>query len=196
MAQSEFYQLHAGPVVLAAGINEGETLSLCFLTDFFNVGNIEATHIYIGTFFHARHIILQVVQKDIAVDIGNDEVERTFACQAGSVAEKDIDVVNMVQRDVVLRIFHAPFVDIDGHAMFRAAHTGQYGEDAGAATHVEHFPTLHIIVEDALNHLRRSGMMACAKGHLRIDGDVVFRLRHIFVECSGDDTAVSHHERK
>lgn len=63
--------------------------------------------------------------------------------------------------------------------MFRAAHTGQYGEDAGAATHVEHFPSLHIVVEDALNHLRRGGMMACAKGHLRIDGDVVFRLRHI-----------------
>ena len=66
--------------------------------------------------------------------------------------------------------------------MLRPPLGSEDGENARAAAHVEHFKTLHLVVEQALKHLCRGLMMPCAERHLRIDGNVIVGRWNVFME--------------
>ena len=90
---------------------------------------------------------MEVGEEDVAVDVGDDQVEGLGEGLKGrGVAMIDVDAVETVDGDVLDAVLHAPFVEIDGHAMFGTAHTGEDGEDARAATHVEEGFPFHIRV--------------------------------------------------
>ena len=54
-----------------------------------HVVHVEATHIYNGVGAHAGYVHGEVAHEDIAIDIGNDEVEGAFVRQRIGIAQKD-----------------------------------------------------------------------------------------------------------
>ena len=110
----------------------------------------------------------------------------------GSVAQLHVDAVEAVEGDIFERVSHAPFVVVDSRHPRSTAHTGQYGQDARAATHVEHGFARHVVGQDFADHLARGGVVARAERHTRVDGDVVlggdFFLRLPF-QAGGVDAA-------
>ena len=134
------------------------------------------------------------MQEYVAVDIGNNHVERLFGCQRGGIAQYYADIVNRVERNVFFRVFHAPFVHVDGHALACAAHSGEDSENARAAAHVEHALAGERLVEQALEHLVSGGVVPRAKRHLRVNRDAIVGLGHVLVERAGHDAARAYDE--
>lgn len=103
----------------------------------------------------------------------------------------DGDVADVVQPHVVLGVFHAPVINVDSSDGTCAAHGGEDGEDGGAASHVEHMAPGEVHVEQLVDDEAGGFVVACAEGHLRVYGDVIFSFRNIVVEGAVYYTAVA-----
>ena len=150
---------------------------------------VEPAHIDEGTGLHCHGVGSKVGKEDVAVDVGNDEVEMPRkGLQGRGIAMDDIDAVETVKGNILQGVLHAPFVVVDGHTVTGPALTGQNGKDAGTASHVEHLKVADVIVEQTPDHLRRRLVMSRTEGHLGVDAHVVVGLGHVAVEGGGDDT--------
>lgn len=135
--------------------------------------------------------MLHIVQQDVAVDVGYDDVKGAFVCQGGGVALQDFNAVQPIQPDIFQGIAYAPVVDVYGSAADSALHACQDGEDGGAASHVEHMAPGEVHVEQLVDDEAGGFVVACAEGHLRVYGDVIFSFRNIVVEGAVYYTAVA-----
>lgn len=189
--QSSFLKLYGCPAVLFPMVDKAQPVPFGFGADDGNVFYVKSAHQQAGAGVHPGYVVLHVVQQDVAVDVGNHYVERAFVGQAGSVSLADVDAVNVVQSDVLERVAHAPFVDVDGCAGGGSTHACQNGKNGSATAHVEQRFSLKVGLQQFADDEAGGFVMSRSECHLRIDDDVVFRLRHVVVESAVDDTAVA-----
>ena len=68
---------------------------------------------------HRSDIARKVGQEDVAVDVGDHQVEGFGArLEDSGVAVHDFDLSHGVEGKIVARVAHTPLVEVDGHAVF------------------------------------------------------------------------------
>lgn len=121
-----------------------------------------------------------VGKQDVAVDVGDDEVEGVAAQQAG-VANTDGDV-GMVSLGVLKGVVVGPLVDVDAFDIVGTTHLGQDGQHGGATAHVEDMAALHIELGEVGEHHVGGLVVGGAKGHLGLDFEFPVYVAAVLVE--------------
>ena len=114
-----------------------------------------------------------VGQEDVAVDVGQNEVELSGKSgEKGAVAAERLQaVVHVVDDGIVARIVGTPLVDVVAYARVCAQLQGADAQNACSASAVQYATALQIHAKQrSTNHACRL-VRACAEGQMRIDFD-------------------------
>ena len=125
---------------------------------------------------------MHVIEEDVSVDVGEDDVERAISGYHLGSPKADFDVFRMVQADIFARIVVCPFVNIYGYDPRSSFHPCQYSQHRRAASHVEHFFSLKVELQDFAYHQVCRRVVSGAECHLRVYYYIIGIARFVGVE--------------
>ena len=147
-----------------------------------NVRLIKAAQDHFPFVFDRFGELRKVLKQDVSVDVGYQEVGFGLSLEHITCANFDIDIrVNLVQQEVLLRILHAPFVDVVGEDITRTTFHGHDSQYACTRSCVDDVLPLKVKSGKSPQDEPRRRMAAGAESQARRDDDVVFGRRHICV---------------
>ena len=138
--------------------------------------------------------MLHICQEDIAVDVGDNHIKRTFAFQRGGIALGYGNIVHSIQFYIFEGVAHTPFIYVDSCTRGGSTHACQYGKDGSPTTHIEQCFALQVTIQQFAYDEACCLVVPCAECHLRIDDDVIFCLWDIVVKSAVNDTTVSDND--
>lgn len=128
----------------------------------------------------------EVGEDYIAVDVGEENVSRLQLGERGGITLYQIDA-DIIECDVFTRVVTGSRVYFDTGDIVGSTHGGQNGQYAGAGAHINDLFMPEVHAEQMAYHHAGGGVMTGAESHLRVNDNVVFSVRHIFVESAVDN---------
>ena len=138
-----------------------------------DVVDVEAAHVEFRSRAHGGRVEGHVAGEDVAVDVGENQVEGAELADALGAAQGDLDVGRMVDPDVLERVAVGPLVDVDGYDLVGPFHPGEDGEDGRAASHVERPLASRVEAEDVGEHQVGRGVVARPERHFGVDQYII-----------------------
>ena len=93
--------------------NEFQSVAFALCLDGGNVFSVESAHEKGGSRFHAADVLVDIVQQDVAVDIGEYNIECAECGDLFGTAQGNLYIFRMVQPGIFQRVVVSPFVDVD-----------------------------------------------------------------------------------
>lgn len=163
-------------------VDKVQPVAFGFFADDGNVIYVETAHQQFRSGIHAGYVVLHICQEDIAVDVGDNHIKRTFAFQRGGIALGYGNIVHSIQFYIFEGVAHTPFIYVDSCTRGGSTHACQYGKDGSPTTHIEQCFALQVTIQQFAYDEACCLVVPCAECHLRIDDDVIFCLWDIVVK--------------
>ena len=106
------------------------------------------------------YVVLHICQEDIAVDVGDNHIKRTFAFHRGGIALGYGNIVHSIQFYMFEGVAHTPFIYVDSCTRGGSTHACQYGKDGSATTHSEQCFALQVTIQQFEMCIRDSFLAA------------------------------------
>ena len=130
---------------------------------------------------------LHVAQQYIAVDIGDNHVERLERrrpagnTQQSRIAKPQVQL-HTVRCCILQPVAIGPFVHVDAHHVLRTPQLRQDAQHRGAATHVQHPLPNHLQLGHITQHHIRRRVVRRAETHLRLNHQLVVHIGPVRME--------------